>query len=308
MPDPVLYTQAMTVAAVVSALCALATGWARSSATTARVNLACIIGLGLGLIAGYRVLHVRCGWPPVNGLDRFLTIVLPLIFSIELVACWPRLPLWIAWCLRIGLVGIIPRILLRGSIYLGGPGSAWTRAETYELLLLSSLTLAVVWWFMSCLSRRSPGVSILLALALSTQTAAISVMLAGYVTGGAAALPLTSALIGVSIAASLLRTPSISNGGTGIGVMGLFGLLFVGRFFGGLSTPQTLAIFLAPLLCWVSEIPLLTRQQPWQRAVLRLGLVAIPLIIVLALAKRSFDRDTAPLLSAVSSPFYVLTD
>ncbi|MDB5338210.1 MAG: hypothetical protein JWN70_3829, partial [Planctomycetaceae bacterium] len=99
MPDPVLYMQAMTVAAVVSALCVLATGWTRSAATAERINLACVLGLGLGLLAGYRVLHLRCAWPPVNGLDRFLTIVLPLVFGIELVACWPRVPRWIACCL-----------------------------------------------------------------------------------------------------------------------------------------------------------------------------------------------------------------
>ncbi len=306
MPDPVLYTQAMTVAAVVSALCVLATGWTRSPATAERINLACIAGLGLGLIAGYRVIHVRCAWPPINGLDRYLTIVLPLIFSIELVAYWPRLPPWGVWCLRIALAVTSSRILLHGSIYLGGPRSVWTTAATYQLLLLSSLTLAVVWWFMTSLSRRSPGISILVALSLSTQTAAITVMLAGYVTGGAAALPLTAALIGVSLAASLLRAPALSEGAVGIGVMGLFGLLFVGRFFGGLSTAQALTIFVAPLLCWVSEIPLIRTRQPWQRAVLRLGLVAVPLIVILVLSKRSFDRDTRPLLGVVRTQVEVI--
>ena len=296
MPNPVLYTQAMLVAAVVSMLCVLATVWRRSPATAIRVNLACVLGLGLGVLAGYRVLHLRCAWPPINGLDRLLTIVLPAAFGIELLACWPRLPQWLAWCFRFILVASCGRILLQGSVYLGGPRSAWTATDAFVLLLLSSAALAIVWWSMSRLSARSSGSSILLALALATQATAINIILAGYVTGGAAALPLTAALIGTSIAVILLRTQSVSHGAVSVGVLGLFGLLFVGRFFGGLSTPHALTILLAPLLCWVTEAPPLRRQHPRHRAILNLLLVAIPLLVVVVLAKRSFDRDTKPLI------------
>jgi hypothetical protein len=72
-------------------------------------------------------------------------------------------------------------------------------------------------------------------------------------------------------------------------------LLFIGRFFGQLSTGRALAILLAPLLCWITELPRLRRQNPWFVGSLRLVLVMIPLAVVLFLAKRDFDRDMAPL-------------
>ena len=82
----------------------------------------------------------------------------------------------------------------------------------------------------------------------------------------------------------------------GIGVVGLFGVLFIGRFFGRLSTGCTVVILLAPLLCWVSETPLLRHRKPWFIGSVRLLLVAIPLAAVLALAKLEFDQKMAPLL------------
>lgn len=298
MPDPVLYTQGMAVAAVVSVLCTLAIGRLRSSAAVSGTKLACTLGLALGLIAGYRCLNVRFAWPPVNGLGRFLTVVLPAVVGIELLACWPRVSPRIIGCLRAAVIVSCGRILLHGSVYLGGPGSQWTMSELLLWLVASSTILGLVWWLMYSLACRSSGTSLLLSIAMGAQAAAIIIMLAGYVTGGAAALPLTAALLGVAIVASQFPSPAATVGAVGIGVVGLFGLLFVGRFFGGLTSVQSLTIFLAPLLCWVTEAPALRRQPPLHRALLRLLLVAIPLMVVLVLAKQAFDRDTAPLLGA----------
>ncbi|HQU45852.1 MAG TPA: hypothetical protein PK867_23760, partial [Pirellulales bacterium] len=74
------------------------------------------------------------------------------------------------------------------------------------------------------------------------------------------------------------------------------GVLFVGDFFGRLSAGPALVMFLAPLLCWVTELPPLRRGKPWQTVAIRLLLVALPLIAVLLVAKHDFDRDMAPLL------------
>jgi hypothetical protein len=73
--------------------------------------------------------------------------------------------------------------------------------------------------------------------------------------------------------------------------VGLFGVLFLGQFFGELSTGRALAVFLAPLVCWVTELPWLRKLKPWKIGAVRIALVAIPLLIVVALAKRDFDRN-----------------
>ena len=134
--------------------------------------------------------------------------------------------------------------------------------------------------------------------------------LTGHSKGGAAAFPLAATLASTTIMVKLIskRFDSPAIIGTpvilGIGVIGLFGLVFIGRFFGRLSTGCALIMLLAPLLCWATEMPLLRDRKPWLVGSVRLVLVAIPLIVVLALAKRDFDREMIPLLGQAQATEY----
>jgi len=120
-------------------------------------------------------------------------------------------------------------------------------------------------------------------------------------------LPLAATLMATTIVVRLIgkrgtptehvNTPAI----VGIGAVSLFGLLFIGRFFGRLSTGSALTMLLAPLLCWVTETPRLRCRKPWVVGSIRLMLVAIPLLVLLTLAKRDFDRDMLPLLGKVQA-------
>ena len=307
MPDPLLYLKATATAAIVSAVFVLAMAKSRRSLGDAWLNSAYVLGIGFGLYAGYHVLSWRLAWPPMNGLDRLLTVVLPAVLCIELVAEFLSVPRWLAWLSRLSLAAATSRILLHDSVYLTGTDGRWTSSQTASVLLVCGALLAGLWSLLSWLSRRSPGVSIPFALGMATQCAGVTVMMAGYIKGGAAAFPLTATLVAVSFAVWLVArrseapTKFDSAATVGIGVLGLFGLLFIGRFFGELSTERTLAMFLAPLLCWVTEIPLLRNRKPWIVGTVRLTLVAIPLVVVLVAAKRDFDRDMAPLLVRSSS-------
>jgi hypothetical protein len=291
MPDPVLYGKAMAAAAFAGAAIALAIGWVRRPAGAARMNLAGITGMALGLALGYGVLRLRPAWPPTNGLGRFLWVVMPAVVGIETIAAWERTPRWFAWCLRLILAGSIGRILLHGSVYLVGADRQWTAPQAVVALSLSGAALAIAWALLLWLARRSAGISLPLALAEASLCGGAVIMLAGYLAGGAAALPLTAALAGLAVAWCLIGERLEMQGAIGIGIVGLFSLLFIGRFFGGLSTASALAIFLAPLLCWAIEIPALGSRKPWLVGSLRLALVAIPLLAVFAAAKRDFDRS-----------------
>ena len=305
MPDPLLSLKAMGAAAIVSAMIVLAMVRARRHASMTWLNLSCVVAIGLGLVVGYGVLSLRLAWPPVNGLDRFLTITVPLALGIELIAGFQNVPRWVAWLLRMSLAATIPRILLHGSVYLSGSADGWTRWQTGAALVVCGALLAGVWSLLSWLSRRSPGISIPMAICLPILCAGLTVMMAGYIKGGVAAFPLVATLVATTIGARLMTKRSIALANfsapaiVGVGVVGLFGLLFLGRFFGRLSTGYALAMLLAPLLCWVTEIPRLRHRQPWLLGSLRLVLVAIPLLVVLAAAKRNFDRDMAPLLGKI---------
>ena len=302
MPDPLLYLKAMGVAAIVSAMLVLAMVWLRRPASTTWLNSACVLGMGLGLAFGCDVLAMRLIWPPVKGLDRLLMVVFPMALGIELIAGLESMPRWATWFLRTSLAAAIPRILLHGSVYLSGADNQWAPWEANAVLLVCGVLLAGTWGLLAWLSQRSAGVSVPLALGLTTQCAGLTVMMAGYLKGGTAAFPLAATIVATAIAAKLItkRSGAPANQGSsaiiGTGVVGLFGLLFIGRFFGRLSTGVALAMLLIPLLCWVTEVPLLRNRKPWQVGSLRLLLVAISLLVVLAVAKRDFDRNMAPLL------------
>ena len=305
MPDPLLYVQAMVCAASVSALCVLTMVAARRTAGKTLLNVACVIGIGLGLAVGCGVLSLHPSWPPANALDRFFAIVLPVVLGIELVAGIQCVPSWGAWFLRIGLAAAIPRILLHGSVYLSGSDIDWPPGRVYTALVLCGAMLMGVWALLALLARRSPGVSVTFALCLTIQCAGLTVMMAGYIKGGAAAFLLVAALMATTIAATLITkrfraTNFDATAITGIAAVSLLGVLFIGHFFGRLSTGSALTMLLAPLLCWVTEMPRLRHRKPWLVGSLRIVLVAIPLAVVLGLAKREFDRDMAPLLGTNS--------
>ena len=298
MPDAAQYFRAVLIAAGASAACVLAIGGVRRPAGAARLNAACLCGFALGLALGGAHLQLPWRWPPAGALARLLEIVLPAAMGVELAAGFKRMPRWLAWSLRLILAALAGRILLYDSVYLAGANSEWTAWQ--EALMLSSwgAALALVWGLSSWLASRSPGVLIPLALCEASLAGGAAIMLAGYLAGGEAALVLAAALAGAAIAASAVGARFAPQGLVSLGVVGLFGELFVGRFFGRLPTSAALAVLFAPLMCWATETPPLRNRQPWLKAAIGLALAAIPLAAVLAAAKFHFDREMRPLLGA----------
>ncbi|MDG2381590.1 MAG: hypothetical protein P8N76_07940 [Pirellulaceae bacterium] len=306
MPDPLLYLKAMIAASIVSAITMLTMVKLRRSASQTWLNSAAVLAIGLGLTVGYSVLAFRWIWPPANGLDRFLTLVIPAVLAIELIAGFQQIPTWTAWVLRIILAGTIPRILLHGSVYLN---SEMTDSAAWQLGTVLALCVALavgLWWLLSWLSVRSPSISISMTVSLATQGAGLAIMLSGYIKGGAAAFPLVATVITTTIMAQLLtwhiREPTrlvSPTASLGIGLVSLCSLLLIGCFFGRLSTSSALVILLAPLLCWMTEFSPLRQLNPWLAGSIQIALVTIPLLGVLAVEKHQFDREMLPLLSIV---------
>src|SRR5258708_24214934 len=92
MPDPILFVKAMAAAAAASAVLALAVGRIRRPAGAGPINIACVLGIALGLIAGYWVLDLLPRESPQNVRDRFLALVLPAALGIALIAGYHRVP------------------------------------------------------------------------------------------------------------------------------------------------------------------------------------------------------------------------
>lgn len=307
MPDPSLSLKAMGASAVVSAVIVLALVSPRRSASPSWLNLACVLGIGLGLAFGYGVLGFQWTWPPVKGLDRFLMIVVPTLIGIELIAGFLSVPNWFAWFLRMTLAATTPRILLHDSVYLSGSGDNWIQWNAGIVLASCGGMLAGTWGLLSWLAHRSAGVSVPLVLGMTIQCAGLTVMMAGYLKGGIAAFPWVATVVATAVASKLfakrigVSAHFVSSTIIGIGMVGLFSLLFIGHFFGRLSASIALVLLWTPLLCFITELPLLRRWKPWHLVSLRFVLVAIPLLLVLAVAKHDFDQKMAPLLKQVRS-------
>ncbi len=302
MPEPLLYLKSIGAASIAVVMSILLLVSLRSTQGKMWHTSACVISIGFGLIVGFQAMSWQFAWPPMNGMDRLIEIVIPATLVIELFAGNQRVPPWCVWFLRICLALATPRILLHGSVYLSGADVEWNAWQATIALTLSSGLLAGVWGLLAWLFRRSPGASIPLALCLAMPSAGAAVMMAGYIKGGAVTVPLTGTLAAATIVTMLITNrsnPSTSSCGQavlGIGVVSLFGVLFIGSFFGRLSTSYALTILASPILCWMSELSFFRNQKPWITGTLRIALVAIPLVTVLVLAKLDFDRHMAPLM------------
>ncbi len=329
MPDPISYLKASVAALFASALIVLAFRLVLRKSVPSIAAVSCVLAVGVGVLTGYGVLQVSWKWPPANALNRFLMIVLPAALVVELLAAilgggeavsvriltnsaTKKSGSLCALGLRLALYASAGRILLHDSVYLGIVGSgnpdAWTFAQTLTVFGGSFAGLIVVWSLLCRLSEHSAAGDITLSLAMAILCTGVATMLAGYIKGGAAAIPLSAALAGTTLASPLLakdsggRVERSLQATIGIGVIGLFSLLCIGHYFGQLTGLRAIVLFLAPLLCWISELPGLRSRPAWQKSGVRWIAVTMVLAAVLFFAKQDFDRKMAPLLAGVSSP------
>jgi len=249
----------------------------------------------LGSIVGFWILDFRPTWPPRVDQDRFLLLVFPaavLIESIADVVKWPR---WVCWLIRLAFAAVPARLLLQDTIYLSDAGRVGTRewTESQAMLALSAMAiiLALVWAALALLQKLTLSRSVPLALSMTLSAAGVAVMLTGYITGGELGLPICAAIAGATAASCAGPPGDLRGSSIGIGVIGLFSVLIVGRFFGSLSTEQALILFLAPLLGWLPELPGIRKLRPWASGILRLIMVAIPLAFVLAQAQKESAKE-----------------
>ncbi len=129
MPDPILMTQATSLAfAAAAVMLGIYAGWGRRrTSDSIWIDAGWVVGLGVGFYAGCWVLDVRPHWPPAEDLDRLLTIVVPAALVVELLSAFPRVPRWLSWVLRLAVAACGARVLLHGSIYLAGSADAGRR-------------------------------------------------------------------------------------------------------------------------------------------------------------------------------------
>jgi hypothetical protein len=295
MPDPFLILQAIAASGGLAAAILLVCGWPWKSPRPRLANAGSAIGVGVGFLVGCLILGLTPHWPPREDVDRWLLFLLPAVIGAEAISAVAPRRKWLAWLVR-GLVAIAAgRILLHGTIYIAElPGATrkWSVAEAWLYLAGMAAALAAAWVLILWLANRAPSRAVPLSVALASAAAAVTIMLSGYATGGQMGLPLSAALAAVTMASLALPKSTHLYGALGVGIVGLFALLVVGRFFGELTTARAALLFLAPLGCWVVELPYLRTFKPWQRGLLQLFVVSLPLIFVVVQAQRQFAADS----------------
>jgi hypothetical protein len=298
MPDPVLLGKASVGAALVAGVVLLLCGWPWRTSHPGRVSGGAAIGVALGLLAGAWLLGLTPQFPPREDQDRLLLVLIPAAVSAEVAAAVLRRPLWVAWLLRLIVAAGAARVLLHGSTYitdLTGSGTrAWSVGQTWLILAGLAAALLACWVLLDLFATRTGGRAVLLFLAFACGASGVTVMLSGYASGGQLGFPLGAALAGVLLASFVLSGPLDSRGPVGVGVIGLFGLQILGSFFGELTTLNAAMLFLAPLLCWLTELPFIGRVKPRFRWVMGLILICVPMAVVLTLAAQKFAADSAP--------------
>lgn len=295
MPDQWLLLQGIAVAAGLAAAVFVALArWPRTGSGAGGTAL----GIGSGFLLGCLWIGIRPHWPPREDLDRLLLLLLPLVVAVEVITAIPKLPRWVTWLLRALIAMGAAPLLLFNTIYvadLAGPGSReWSRPQATIILGGLALGLTAVWTILLLLARRSAAATLPLALALVSAGSALAVMLSGYGTGGQMGLPLAAALAGAGIAALVLRRPVEVSAAVSLGVVGLFALLVIGRFFGTLETTHALVLFATPLLCGLPELLRSPKVRPWMRSVLQMLLVSVPVVFVIVQAQQKFTEASRP--------------
>ena len=310
MPDPLELLTAMGIAVLIAAAVTspvlLFSRFPLQPPHVACLSLGSALGTGLAIAVGCWLLQKKPRWSLAEDQDRLLTLLVPLAVGVECLAAFRKLPAWLAWGLRVLLAASAAPILLYQSRYLSdlaGPDTReWTSQQMVQVLGGLAVLLAVVWALLVLLVRRSPGVAVPLALSMTCVATAMTIMLSGYLSGGELGLPLAAAIVGGAVITAVSSsTPNLA-APIGVGVVGLFGLLVIGRFFGSLTTEHALLLFAAPLLCWLPELPLVRRLAPTLRASLQVALVVLPIAFVLQGAKKQFDEDNQPTAGSPGEP------
>lgn len=311
MPDPLKLSLAAAAAGVVAAVVAwTAYAW-RGASAPRQAELLILLGVASGFYLGCWWLGVRPHWPPREDQDRLLTLLLPATLLVEVIAL-ANVPRWPCWLLRGVVAFAAARVLLNGSVYLNnlgfGSAPAWSLSERLLLFTALGVPFLTSWVLLTQDSVRVQGFGRLMALGFCALGSGAAVMLSGYASGGQLGFPLGGAILGVAVGQGFPSWTKKSGdraesrlpaGPIAFGLVGLFSLLVVGKFFGELPGGEAILLLFAPLLVCLPLQRVLPSRGSWLAGPLGCGLVLLMLSLVAANAGIRFNRNSQPAAQAI---------
>jgi len=195
----------------------------------------------------------------------------------------------VIWSLRWLLACCLPTVLLFGTIYLEDFGMGLRRWNDLERMIwLSCMALGMIGIWAALSHRAEKSSSRIPNLVLICFGSAVAVMLSGYASAGLLFVPLTATLMTLWIASRFVSDAEHAGGGLSLGWIGLFSLIGFGHFFGTLSLVHALILWMLPLVCLLSDITLVQRQNPWLRHAVPIGIILVFLTGILYQARQEF--------------------
>jgi hypothetical protein len=300
MPDPIAIFWAMAAAGAVTAL-VLLLGSRLGNGTASAVGWP--LAVGLGFVTGAAMLSFRPRGVLATDQERFVLLVVPLAVAVESwIAIRPRSVAQMAMARGVVALSCGPLLLL-GSVYLTGGGGGWSPAERVFFLLGLGMLILGPWLALATLQQRRPDSTILLALAATSLAAGVTTMLSGYASAGQLALPLAATLAVAAAVVVLLAASPRASGAVGVGWICLAGVLFIGRFFGSLTTLHGVLLGATPLISWLGECRPLCVWPTWPRRLLPLTLALLLLGLVVWQAQQRFQMHSgSPVPGAAPAP------
>ena len=308
MPDGLVFAQAFFASMGVSMLVLLTpilfrrlTGRIRTHESNTD-SMQALGSIAAGIAAGCHVLQFPWTWPPANAIERFLELLVPGTLLIHLISALSSHPEGKGRLLRQLPPLACPLLILYGSIYLRAPVSIAGRslpsgiAAPLITLACTAALLAAVHVTQSLTRQTSPFVTGLL-ITLTLPATGIAIMLAGYIKGGSAALPLAGSLLATVVGLHFIPPPPRRHTLPEIAMLVLFGLLMIGHFYGRISLLQAAGLLGSPLLAAVAPLPKRIRSLRTDTLRFRLLLLTLLLSVQLSLAAWEFFVRMTPLLA-----------
>jgi hypothetical protein len=256
--------------------------------------------IAVGIAVGCHVLQFPWTWPPANAIERFLELLVPGTLIIHLAAALSS-----HTTAKSRLLRQLPSLAcLYGSIYLSAPVTIAGRSlpsaivAPFIIVTCTAALMAAVHVTQTLTERTSPLVTGLL-ITLTLPAAGIAIMLAGYIKGGSAALPLAGSLLATIVGLQFITHKSHRHAIDEIAMLALFGLLMIGHFYGRISLLQAAGLLGSPLLAAGAPLPKKVRSSGIDAPRFRLLLLALLLSAQLSIAGWEFFVRMKPLLAEV---------
>jgi hypothetical protein len=184
-------------------------------------------------------------------------------------------------------------IVLTSFILLSLPTSSQP-TPAWEWISGISLAIIIAAGLIELLAHKSGPAAAALTLGPLAAGVGLVLMFSGSATAGEIAAGAAMMVLGWFVASLTHSKFSLARGPVLVAILPVAGLLMYPSLPPSTITPLEIAILCAaPPLAWIAEIPPISRWKRVNRELLRVALVAIPILVAVGLAHRQFVIDSA---------------